>query len=132
MNDYDLIIIAQSDVVDYDAYSKFPVDRLELFETMTYPRMVRFQDRFRSHLDIMNHVRDEKFYTEADFSDRRELLNIWNLPSASGIHLANYLSAFGIKTRIINNIDSEWDKTDRQAVAWLGSGYADCTRWCFY
>ncbi len=120
MNDYDIILIAQSDVVDYDAYSKLPVDRLELFETMAYPRMVRFKDRFRSHLDIINYGRDQTFYADEDYPARRRLLNIWNLPSASGVHLANYLREFGIRTRVINNIDSEWD--------WFEDAYTGCSR----
>jgi anaerobic magnesium-protoporphyrin IX monomethyl ester cyclase len=109
MNDYDIILIAQSDVVEYDTYSKFPVDRLELFETMVYPRMVRYKDKFRSHLDILNDAKHGKFYSDSGYPDRRDLLNIWNLPSASGVHLANFLLTSGIRTRIINNIDSEWD-----------------------
>ncbi len=31
MSDYDLIILCQSDVVDYGAYSKLPLDRLDLY-----------------------------------------------------------------------------------------------------
>ncbi|MCW9034201.1 MAG: radical SAM protein [Rhodospirillales bacterium] len=120
MTDFDLILIAQSDVVDYDAYSKFPVDRLELFETMTYPRMVRHQGKFRSHLDILNFARDGKYYAEADYEGRRKLLNIWNLPSASGVHLANFLLGYGIKVKVINNIDSEWD--------WFVESYQKCSK----
>jgi anaerobic magnesium-protoporphyrin IX monomethyl ester cyclase len=37
------------------------------------------------------------------------MLNIWNLPSASCVHLANYLSQSGFDVCVINNIDSEWD-----------------------
>ena len=37
------------------------------------------------------------------------MFSIWNLPGFCGIHLTNYLQKFGIRTRIINNFDSEWD-----------------------
>ena len=120
MSDYDLIIIGQSDAIDYDAYSSFPLDRLDLFETLVYPRMVHLGGKFRGHLDVFNKIKTGQFYDEADYPARREMLNIWNLPGASGIHLANYLMSCGIRTRVINNLDSEWDLFEE--------AYEDCSR----
>jgi hypothetical protein len=109
MSDPDIILVSQSNVVDYDAYSNLPLDRLDLFKSLVYPRMVHHEGEFRSHLDYLNFKTHGKAYAAADYSERRRMLNIWNLPSASGIHLANYLSQFGFDVCVINNIDSEWD-----------------------
>ncbi len=109
MADIDLILVSQSNVVDYFGYSKLPLDRLDLYKTLVYPRMVHYEGQFRSHLDYINFKKFGQSYDEAPFADRRRMLNIWNLPSASGVHLANYLAQFGFKVRVINNIDSEWD-----------------------
>jgi len=120
MSDYDVIIIGQSDAIDYDAYSSFPLDRLDLFRTLVYPRMVHLGGKFRGHLDVFNQLKSGKFYDTADYPARRELLNIWNLPGASGIHLANYLMGWGIRSRVINNLDSEWDLFEE--------AYRDCSK----
>jgi len=118
MSDTDLILICQSDMVDYGAFSKFPVKRLDLFETLVYPRMVHQNAGFRSHLDVLNQAGQGRYYQDADYAGRRDLLNIWNLPAASGIHVANCLLADGIRTRVINNFDSEWD--------WFCEAYENC------
>ncbi len=110
MNDIDLILVCQSNVVDYDGLSALPLDRLDLYETLVYPRMVREGDRFIGHLDVINQAKTGRTYFEADYPQRRNMLNIWNMPSASGLHLANVLLASGIRTAIINNLDSEWDR----------------------
>jgi p-methyltransferase len=109
MGDLDLILVSQSNVVDYSGYSKLPLNRLDLYKTLVYPRMVHYEGQFRSHLDYINFKKFGRSYDEAPFSERRQMLNIWNLPSASGVHLANYLAQFGFNVRVINNIDSEWD-----------------------
>jgi anaerobic magnesium-protoporphyrin IX monomethyl ester cyclase len=109
MSQLDLLLVSQSNVVDYDGYADLPLDRLDLYESLVYPRMVHYEGKFRGHLDYMNHRRFGKFYGDATYPERRRMLNIWNLPSMSGTHLANYLSQFGIRLRVINNIDSEWD-----------------------
>jgi anaerobic magnesium-protoporphyrin IX monomethyl ester cyclase len=109
MSDPDIILVSQSNVVDYDAYSKLPLDRLDLFKSLVYPRMVHHEGQFRSHLDYLNFKTHGRAYAAADYPERRRMLNIWNLPSASGVHLANYLSQFGFDVCVINNIDSEWD-----------------------
>jgi hypothetical protein len=54
MSDPDIILVSQSNVVDYDAYSKLPLDRLDLFKSLVYPRMVHHDGEFRSHLDYLN------------------------------------------------------------------------------
>jgi len=107
---YDLILICQSDVVDYSAYAKLPLERRDLYETLVYPRMVHYKGQFRGHLDIINHLRDGVFYEDSDYPRRRQLLNIWNLPAMTGPYLANYMMQNGFKVAIINNIDSELDR----------------------
>ena len=109
MHDYDLILIGQSEIVNYDEYSKLPLDRLPLYTNLVYPRMVYYKNGFRSHIDIINKLQSGIFWNEANFSERRNLLSIWSLPGFSSIHLANYLLQFGIKTWITNNFDREWD-----------------------
>ena len=105
----DFIIIAQSEVVNYQEYSKLPLERLSLYSSLIYPRMVYFEHGFRSHLDIINRFRSGAFFNDVDPSLRRQYLSIWNLPGFNGINLANYLQQFDLKTRIINNFDAEWD-----------------------
>lgn len=109
MSDLDFILISQSNVVDYDGYADLPVDRLDIYKPLVYPRMVHYDGRFRGHLDYLNHQASGRYYQDANFADRRKMLNIWNLPSMAGVHLANFLTSFGIRVRVINNIDSEWD-----------------------
>jgi len=105
----DIIIITQSDSVDYEKYSRLPLERIELYSDLVFPRMIHFKNAFHSHLDIINYFQSGVFFDQADYSERRNLLNIWNLPGLSGIHLANYLANYGIKAAVINNIDAEWD-----------------------
>ncbi|MFA6234870.1 MAG: radical SAM protein [Bacteroidota bacterium] len=105
----DLILVSQSDVANYEQYGKLPLDRIELYQDLVYPRMVYYQGGFRSHLDVLNCVEQGRSYYDAPMADRRRMYNIWNLPGFVGVHLANFLASSGIVTRIINNIDSEWD-----------------------
>ncbi len=109
MPDYDFIIISQAEVVDYQRYSRLPLERIELYQDLIYPRMVYHQGRFYSHLDFLNSLRDNISFSQATQVQQRRMLNIWNLPAFSGLHLANYLRPFGIRTKIINNFDAEWD-----------------------
>ncbi len=97
----DFIIISQSDVVDYDQYAQLPLDRLELYRDLVFPRMVRHAGRFRPHLDMMHLARSHP--NDAG-------LNIWNLPTFAGIHLADVLAADGINVAVINNIRTEWTR----------------------
>jgi len=109
MSQIDLLLVGQSNVIDYDGYADLPLDRMDLYGALVYPRMVHYQGKFRGHLDYLNHKTFGKFYSDASYPERRRMLNIWNLPSMSGAHLANYLLQFGLRVRVINNIDSEWD-----------------------
>ena len=118
MRELDLILVTQSDVVDYDGFAKLPLDRLDLYKPLVYPRMLHYEGRFRSHLDYLNHRKFGKFFDEGSYPERRRMLNIWNLPSMSGVHLVNYLSQFGFRVRVINNLDAEWD--------WFCEAYGAC------
>jgi len=109
MSEIDFIVISQSEVVNYEEFSKLPKERVELYKELIFPRMVYFKNGFRSHLDIINYLRDGIFYADAEYPVRRKLLNIWNLLGVNGVYLANYLSQYNIKTKIINNFDSDWD-----------------------
>ena len=120
MDDVDLILVTQSNVVDYEGFGKLPLDRLELYKSLVYPRMVHQAGGFRSHLDYLNYQKFGKFFDDGSYAERRRMLNIWNLPSMSGVHLANYLTQFGIRVHVINNLDAEWD--------WFETAYAACKR----
>ena len=120
MAEVDLILITQSNVVDYEGMGKLPLERLELYKSLVYPRMVRHLGGFRSHLDYLNNKRFGKFFEQGTYPERRRMLNIWNLPSMSGVHLANYLAQFGLQVVVINNLDAEWD--------WFETAYAGCRR----
>ncbi|PKU25402.1 radical SAM protein [Telmatospirillum siberiense] len=116
----DLILICQSNIVDAEAISKLPLDRLDMFSTLVYPRMVRHRDRFMGHLDLIDDACGRPAYADADYVQRRQALNIWHLPSMGGAHLANLLAADGLNVALINNIDSEWDR--------FAALYASCSR----
>jgi len=109
MPDIDFLLVSQSNVVDYEGFGDLPLDRLDIYKTLVYPRMVHHEGRFRSHLDYVNRKIYGKYYAEGDYAERRQMYNIWNLASMAGVHLANYLRQFGINVRVINNLDSEWD-----------------------
>jgi anaerobic magnesium-protoporphyrin IX monomethyl ester cyclase len=109
MNTIDFIMISQNELNDHEEYSRFPVDRIELYENLVFPRMLRYQGRFLSHLDIINKFRYGKTFSEADYSEKRKLLTVWNLPGFAGLHIASYLAQHGIIAAIINNFDAEWD-----------------------
>ena len=91
MSRLDLLLVSQSNVVEYDGYADLPPERLDIYKSLVYPRMVHHEGRFRGHLDFLNRREFGKYYGEATFPERRRMLNIWNLPSMSGTHLANYL-----------------------------------------
>lgn len=109
MSEIDLILIGQSEVVDYGQYSKFSLDRIELYKDLVFPRMIHYQGRMHSHIDLLNVFTHGRSYSDAEPHLRREMLNIWNLPGMSGVHLGNYLLSFGLTTKLINNFDSEFD-----------------------
>lgn len=120
MNNFDFILISQSNIVDYEGFGDLPLDRLDLYKSLVYPRMVHYQGRFRSHLDYLNIKKFGASYEESNYAQRRKMYNVWNLPSMGGVHLANYLAQFGINVKIINNLDSEWD--------WFENAYHSCSR----
>jgi anaerobic magnesium-protoporphyrin IX monomethyl ester cyclase len=119
MSTLDFILVSQSNVVDYEGFGGLPLDRLDLYKSLVYPRMVHYEGRFRSHLDYLNRKLLGKFYDDADYPERRKMYNIWNMASMAGVHLANYLAQFDINVRVINNIDSEWD--------WFRAAYESCS-----
>lgn len=106
----DAIVIGQSEIVRYEEYSKLPLDRLETFKELVFLRMVHYRGGFRSHLDMFNYARSGKAYFEADYPERRELLNIWNLPGLSSLLVASAAAHDGFNVKVINNFDSEWDR----------------------
>ncbi|HMK36643.1 MAG TPA: radical SAM protein [Desulfomonilaceae bacterium] len=120
MHDVDLIFIAQSEVVNYAQYSNLPLDRLELYRELVYPRMVYYQGSFRSHVDLLNMLLYGLSFQDASPDQRRKLLSIWNLPSLSGMHIANYLWTHGFRTFIVNNFDAELDR--------FAEIYSNCSR----
>jgi p-methyltransferase len=118
--DVDLILIAQSETVNYGEYSKLPLDRIDLYSEIVFPRMVHYNGAFRSHADMINIVRDGISFQNAPDEMRRHLLSIWNLPSLVGMHMANHLLGEGFRTCVINNFDSEWER--------FCAAYRDCRK----
>lgn len=106
---YDFILISQSEAINYDEFSRLPIDKIGSVKELIYPRMIYFKGKFRGHLDIINYFKEKQFFSDTGYPQRRSLLNIWNLPGANSLHIPNYLLQFGIKTKIINNFDAEWD-----------------------
>ena len=53
-----VIIIAQSNIVDYEAYNSLGIERLDLYKTSVYPRMVRYKDNrvVCGHLSTLEHL----------------------------------------------------------------------------
>jgi anaerobic magnesium-protoporphyrin IX monomethyl ester cyclase len=120
MSDIDLILICQSNILDLGGLKNVPFDRPELFTDIVYPRAAYHKGGFRNHLDIINDWEHGEFYDDASYARRREILNIWNLPSASGLHIANLLLHYDLRVHIVNNIDSEFDLFQR--------AYESCSR----
>ncbi|RJP16091.1 MAG: radical SAM protein [Candidatus Abyssobacteria bacterium SURF_5] len=109
-SDVDFILISQSEVVNYSQYSELPLDRIDMYRELVFPRMIYYRDAFRSPIDLLNMLRDGVSFQDASYEMRRRLLSVWNLPSLSGMHIANYLLAHGFQTCIINNFDAEFDR----------------------
>lgn len=106
----DAIIIGQSDIVRYDAYSALPLDRIDIYKDLVFLRMIHLQGRFTSHLDVLNLAAHGKTYAEGTYEERRHLLNIWNLPGLSSVLVANTAHHEGFDVRVINNFDSDFDQ----------------------
>lgn len=101
------ILIAQSEIIDHEGFTKLPLDRVELYRDLVYPRMINYAGRFRSHLDVVNHFAFGRFFDEAPTEQQKDLLSVWNLPSLAGLEIANFLSAHGLDVSVINNYDAE-------------------------
>ena len=108
----EFIFISQSNPVNYAQYSRLPIGRIELFDELIFPRMVYFQGGFHSYVDVLNYFQYGSFYQDASYSQRREMLNIWDLPGFNSIHVSSVLKAAGVAVAVINNVDSEWDHLD--------------------
>lgn len=107
----DAIIVGQSEIVRYEDYSKFPIDRIHLYKDLVFLRMVHLNGQFMSHLDVINLVRSGKTFTQAtDDKERRKLLSIWNLPGLSSLLVASAARHHGFNVKVVNNFDSEFDK----------------------
>lgn len=109
MNEIDCIIVASSETVQYEQYSKLPLERIDLYRNLVQLRMVYFDGGFRSTLDILNKILSNKYFFEADYPDRRKLLSIWNIPALNAVLAINPLLDRGVQCKIINNFDAEFD-----------------------
>ena len=109
MNETDCIIVASSETVQYEQYSKLPLERIDLYRNLVQLRMVYFDGGFRSTLDIFNKIISNKYFFEADYPDRRKLLSIWNMPALNAVLAINPLLHQEINCKIINNFDAEFD-----------------------
>lgn len=103
------LVIGQSEIIRYEEYSKFPLNRIHHFKDQVHLRMLHLNGAFRSHLDILNYAITGKFYNEAAYAERRKMLNIWNLPGLSSLLVANAGCHSGFNVKVINNFDSEFD-----------------------
>ena len=109
MSKTDCIIIASSETVQYEQYSKLPLERIDLYRNLVQLRMVYFDGGFHSAFDIFNKIIYGKYFFEADYPGRRTLLNIWNLPALNAVLAINPLVDRGIHCTIFNNFDAEFD-----------------------
>jgi anaerobic magnesium-protoporphyrin IX monomethyl ester cyclase len=64
------IIISQSNMFNFQEYSKFPLSRMDIYSHLVYPRMIDYENGFRSHLDIINKLSREKFWNEEESSEK--------------------------------------------------------------
>ena len=98
----DAIIIGQSEIVRYEDYSKFPIDRIHLYKDLVFLRMVHLNGQFMSHLDVINLVRSGKTFAQAtDDKERRTLLSIWNLPGLSSLLVASAAHHHGFNVKVV-------------------------------
>lgn len=109
MNLIDIIMVSQSESIRYDEYSSMPIDRIDMYRNLVQLRMVYKDKGFRSHLDILNKAVFDKYFFDATFSERREMLSIWNMIGLNGILAVSELFKDGYNCKIINNFDAEFD-----------------------
>ena len=105
----DLIIIGKFETIDYASYSKLPIDRLDMFRDLVQLRMVYQDGGFHHFLDIFNKAKFGRYYAESSYVQRREMYNIWNLPSLNPVLAVSPMLNQGFNCKIINNLDSEFD-----------------------
>jgi len=105
----DLIIIGKFETVDYQSYSKLPIERIDIYKNLVQTRMVYLDDGFHHFLDVFNKSKFDRYYENSDYAQRRSMYNIWNLPSLNPALAATPLLNQGFNCRIINNLDSEYD-----------------------
>lgn len=109
----DVIFLSQSQMVRFEDYDHMPLERVELYQNLVQLRSAYFAGGFKSHLDLINIARSGKTFHESDVSsERRELLDIWQLPGLNGILVASQLLKHGFSTGIINHVDAEWDRLE--------------------
>jgi len=110
-NDIDSIIIGQSEIVRYEDYSKFPIERINVYKELIFLRMLYVNGKFMSHLDIINLVKHGKVFANGkDDEEKRKLFSIWNLPGLSSLLVASSALHDGFNVKVINNFDAEFDK----------------------
>ena len=110
MNDkIDLIIIGKFETVDYKGYSQFPIDRIDMYKDLVQLRMVYMDGGFHHFLDIFNKAKYGRYYEQSNFAEKREMYNIWNLPSLNPALAVAPMLNQGFNCKIINNLDSEFD-----------------------
>jgi anaerobic magnesium-protoporphyrin IX monomethyl ester cyclase len=105
----DLIIIGKFETVDYKGYSQFPIDRIDMYSELVQLRMVYQDSGFHHFLDIFNKAKFGKYYEQSSYAERREIYNIWNLPSLNPVLAVAPMLNQGLNCKIINNLDSEFD-----------------------
>ena len=77
----DLIIIGKFETIDYQNYSQLPIDRIDMFKDLVQTRMVYLDDGFHHFLDVFNKAKFGRYYNSSSYVQKREMYNIWNLPS---------------------------------------------------
>jgi len=105
----DLIIIGKFETIDYKSYSQLPIDRIDMYKELVQMRMVYLDHGFHHFLDIFNKAKFDRYYESSNYAQRREMYNIWNLPSLNPALAATPMINHGLNCRIINNLDSDFD-----------------------
>tara|TARA_Y100000741_G_scaffold365045_1_gene358645 strand:+ start:292 stop:1929 length:1638 start_codon:yes stop_codon:yes gene_type:complete len=108
-DEIDLIIIGKFETIDYKNYSKLPIDRIDMYKDLVQTRMVYLDNGFHHFLDVFNKVKYNRYYEDSSYEQRRDMFNIWNLPSLNPALAATPLINNGFNCRIINNLDSDYD-----------------------
>jgi len=105
----DLIVIGKFETIDYDSYSQLPIDRIDMYKELVQTRMVYLDNGFHHFLDIFNKAKYNRYYESSNYSQRRAMYNIWNLPSLNPALAATPMINNGLNCKIINNLDSDFD-----------------------